>query len=101
MWDASWYWRVATQGYFAWTPETGSNLAFCPLYPLLIRGLMAGFDALGIQAGVPELQNGDVATVRVVDTATSGSLRASVWLFINSALTKRVAGSLRSSTRNP
>ena len=26
---------------------------------------------LGIQAGVPELQNGDVATVRVVDTATS------------------------------
>jgi hypothetical protein len=57
MWDATWYWRIVHDGYFAWTPETGSNLAFCPLYPALVRGLMAGFDLIGLHVGDPVYGN--------------------------------------------
>ncbi len=57
MWDGAWYWRVVTQGYYLGDAQTGSNLAFCPLYPLLIRGLTDGLAALGIHVGDPVYGN--------------------------------------------
>src|SRR5262245_30720928 len=48
MWDGAWYWQVVNNGYFFSSPEHGSNLAFCPLYPLLLRGFTNALDGLGI-----------------------------------------------------
>lgn len=39
-WDTSWYLNIATQGYAVQPAGTQSNIAFFPLYPLLIRGLL-------------------------------------------------------------
>jgi hypothetical protein len=38
-WDASWYKQIAEEGY-TYTPGKQSPVAFFPLYPLAIRGLM-------------------------------------------------------------
>jgi hypothetical protein len=57
MWDATWYWRVVSRGYYLWTPQDGSNLAFCPLYPLILRGLTGALTALGIHVGDPTYGN--------------------------------------------
>ncbi|MEU4242118.1 mannosyltransferase family protein [Actinoplanes sp. NPDC026619] len=52
VWDAGWFLRVAVDGYpHAYTYDTnhvlqGNELAFFPLYPMLIRG----FDAVGFSA---------------------------------------------------
>ncbi len=39
-WDVGWYREIATQGY-SFQPGRASNVAFFPLLPLLIRGLMS------------------------------------------------------------
>ncbi|MGI8589130.1 MAG: mannosyltransferase family protein [Chloroflexia bacterium] len=57
MWDGSWYWQVVSHGYYAWTPQTGSDLAFCPAYPLLLRGLTGLLDLLRLYIGVPGFGN--------------------------------------------
>lgn len=57
MWDSAWYWQVTTQGYFAWNPQTGSDLAFCPLYPALLRLGLAALAGLGIHLGDPVYGN--------------------------------------------
>ncbi len=38
-WDSAWYASIATRGYF-FVPNEQSSVAFFPLYPLTIRGLM-------------------------------------------------------------
>jgi hypothetical protein len=38
-WDSAWYASIATEGYF-FVPDQQSSVAFFPLYPLTIRGLM-------------------------------------------------------------
>jgi hypothetical protein len=38
-WDAGWYYAIATDGY-SYSPTAQSAVAFFPLYPLLIRGLV-------------------------------------------------------------
>lgn len=53
VWDAGWFLRVATGGYpsgYTYGPDgrlDGNELAFFPLYPMLIRGVAA----LGVDAG--------------------------------------------------
>ena len=53
VWDAGWFLRVATTGYpsgYTYAPNgqlDGNELAFFPLYPMLIRGVAA----LGLDAG--------------------------------------------------
>ena len=39
-WDAGWYQAIATVGY-SFTPNIQSSVAFFPVYPLLMRGLIA------------------------------------------------------------
>ncbi|HUS18011.1 MAG TPA: mannosyltransferase family protein [Chloroflexia bacterium] len=90
MWDAGWYWRVATLGYFTWTPETGSNLAFCPLYPALVRGLMGALDLLGIQAGPPPFGNFVLAGL-LISNACFLSALVLLWRLVRGAYPAAVA----------
>ncbi|HMA37444.1 MAG TPA: mannosyltransferase family protein [Chloroflexia bacterium] len=53
MWDAAWYWRVAMQGYYPWSKDLGSDLAFCPLFPLLVRGVTKTLTLLNLHIGDP------------------------------------------------
>jgi hypothetical protein len=57
LWDSTWYWHVVNQGYYFSSPEHGSNLAFCPLYPLVLRGLTGALDVLNIHVGDPVYGN--------------------------------------------
>src|SRR2546430_427309 len=57
MWDGAWYWQVMTRGYYRGDAQTGSDLAFCPFFPLLLRGLTGALNWLGIQIGDPVYGN--------------------------------------------
>ncbi len=46
-WDGFWYSNIITEGY-SWNPDTHSNVAFFPLFPMLVRLLADAFGGADI-----------------------------------------------------
>jgi hypothetical protein len=73
MWDASWYMGIAQSGYHM--PVTGtSNLAFPPLFPLLVRLLGDGLAGLGLTLGDPQYGPWALAGLLISNAAFLGAL---------------------------
>jgi hypothetical protein len=53
-WDSGWYTLIAKQGY-SYTPGTQSSVAFFPLYPLAVRGVL--------ELGIPVYEGGILITL--------------------------------------
>ncbi len=90
MWDSAWYWQVTTHGYFAWTAQTGSDLAFCPLYPALLRLGWAALNGLGIHLGDPIYGN-YVAVGLAISNVCFVAALALLWRLVRQDHSARVA----------
>ena len=80
MWDASWYMGIAQGGYQM--PLSGTpNLAFPPLFPLLIRVLGDGLAALGLDLSDPQYGSWVLAGLLISNVAFLAAL-ALLWQLV-------------------
>jgi hypothetical protein len=74
MWDGAWYVSVAQDGYSIPPAPTLSNVAFAPLLPMLVRGLVEIFSFLGIHFGDTAFGNYALTGVIITNVAFIAAL---------------------------